>query len=244
MKTLKNTLIELSSIQYRYPLSKQKSIKNLNLSIIEGDIIFLIGSNGAGKSTLLKILCGLIKPDEGIIKANSKIINKDELIKIFNWGYIPQNLGLIGHLSVKKNILLGLLGAGNRYQFIHSVEDYEKAQIILSEYDLSNLKDRKINQLSGGERQRVAIARAFIREPNVIIADEIVSNLDQINGNKIIETIYYASKLAKVTTVIALHRIELSFRYPGKVLLLKNGEKIIYRDNTKIKINHIMKLLN
>ncbi|KGD87617.1 MULTISPECIES: sn-glycerol-3-phosphate ABC transporter ATP-binding protein UgpC [Rhizobium/Agrobacterium group] len=147
-------------------------IQGLNLDIRDGEFLVLVGPSGCGKSTLLRMIAGLEDISEGTIAIGGRIVNdlpasKRELSMVF------QSYALYPHMNVRKNLAFGLQNFNvPRQQVEHRVA--EAARIL----QIEQLMDRKPRQLSGGQKQRVAIGRAIVREPQLFLFDEPLSNLD------------------------------------------------------------------
>lgn len=152
--------------------SKKNVIDNIDLEIKDGEFIVLVGSSGCGKSTILRLISGLENITEGKIYIGDKLVNnlhpKDRDI-----AFVFQSYALYPHLSVYDNMAFGL----KMRKFTKDVID-KKVKSVAKILNLETLLDRKPKQLSGGQRQRVALGRAIVREPQVFLMDEPLSNLD------------------------------------------------------------------
>lgn len=180
------------------------ALKNINLSIEDGQIVILKGVSGSGKSTLLSLIGGLGKPSSGEILVNTQNIAKlpDIMSSAFRHteiGFIFQSFNLLEGLSVYQNILAPLALTKLCKEAIH-----EKVSIAMQLANIEHKKDQKVGSLSGGERQRCAIARAVVMEPEIILADEPTANLDKENALIFIE-ILKKFKLLHKTVIIATH---------------------------------------
>ena len=180
------------------------ALKNINLSIEDGQIVILKGVSGSGKSTLLSLIGGLSKPSSGEILVNAQNIAKlpDIMSSAFRHteiGFIFQSFNLLEGLSVYQNIVapLALTKLGKE-------EIHEKVSRAMSLANIDHKKDQKVGSLSGGERQRCAIARAVVMEPQIILADEPTANLDKENSLIFIDILKKFKALHK-TVVIATH---------------------------------------
>ncbi len=200
-------MIELKNITKIYDLNKNDQVtalKNINLSINEGELIVLKGSSGSGKSTILSLIAALNKPTSGEVIVDSKKISKlpDNFASIYrrdNIGFIFQKYNLIADISVKENILLPLIPLNP-----DTSELDEKLNSVMEKFKISHKKENLVKNLSGGEQQRVAIARANVNNPKIIIADEPTANLDKKLSLHFIE-ILKELKTAGKTIVVATH---------------------------------------
>lgn len=145
-------------------------------------------------------------------------------------GYIPQSLGLIKNISVIENILVGALPRLTTTQsLLKKFPDHEirEAKRIMSLVGLSGKEQRKAHMLSGGEKRRVAIARALMQKPSILLADEIVSELDHVTAREIMNLIADAQKRMNLTAIMVHHDMKLALEYANRVAVIKEGSKIL-----------------
>ncbi|MDH5401175.1 MAG: ATP-binding cassette domain-containing protein [Candidatus Heimdallarchaeota archaeon] len=211
-----------------------KILNNINLNIKKGSITAIIGPSGAGKTTLFKIILGLLRPSNGKITIDGvspTVFNK----KHGKIGYIPQNLGLIKNLTVKSNILLGALGRTSNIASLlnlFSIEDHEMCEEILNSLEIKSKENQKITSLSGGQKKRVAIARAFMNKPDLLIADEFLSELDDLNIKKVMNLVKNKAKETNMTVILVEHDIGTALKYTDQIVLVKDGEiKGVFESN-------------
>jgi sn-glycerol 3-phosphate transport system ATP-binding protein len=166
--------ISLRNVIKRYGSgpSANQVIHGVNAEIADGEFIVIVGPSGCGKSTLLRMVAGLEEISDGEIAIGSKVVNKLEPAQR-DIAMVFQNYALYPHMSVFDNMAYGLKIA--KVPRAEIEERVAKAAKIL---ELSHLLDRKPRQLSGGQRQRVAMGRAIVRQPQVFLFDEPLSNLD------------------------------------------------------------------
>ena len=196
-------------------------IKNLNLSIKQGEFVTLIGPSGCGKTTLLKLINGLIKADNGKIYIKNKEINEWDPIELKrNIGYVIQQIGLFPHLKVTDNISY-VLDIKN----VSKTDKLKKAKELIK---LVGMDDSYLNryprELSGGQKQRVGVARALAADPDIILMDEPFGAVDEIS-RKILqdEILRIFSKLNK-TIIFVTHDIEEAIMLGTKIILLNKGD--------------------
>ena len=225
-------IIQMNDVWTSYD-SKNYTLKGINLSIDRGTNYAIVGKSGSGKSTLLKLMNGMMIPSKGIIKVDYQtpnMKNKKFKIMMHKIGYIPQSLGLIKNLTVLENILVGALPRLGKVQSLFKMfpeEEITEAKKILKLVGLSGKEDRKAYMLSGGEKRRVAIARAFMQKPTILLADEIVSELDHVTAREIMNLIADAQKRMNLTAIMVHHDMQLALEYANKVAVIKDGEKIL-----------------
>ena len=226
------TIVQMNDVSASYD-SKNYVLKNIRMSIDRGTNYAIVGQSGSGKSTLLRLINGMMNPSEGKIMVDYKIPNiTDKKFKQFmhKIGYIPQNLGLIKNSTVLENILIGALPRVSGFNsFFKKFSDLEidNAKKILKQVGLQGKDDRKIYMLSGGEKKRVAIARALVQKPEIILADEIVSELDHVTAREIMDVLAEAQVTMKLTAIMVHHDIQLALEYADRVAVIKEGEKIL-----------------
>ena len=150
----------------------KKVLQELNLTINQGEMFFLLGPSGCGKSTLLRIIAGLLEPDCGEIYFDEQRVDKLPPEKRAA-AMVFQSYALWPHMTVFENVAFGLKAAR-----VKAAEITERVNTILAIVQLSDLAARKITSLSGGQQQRVALARALVVDPAVLLLDEPLSNLD------------------------------------------------------------------
>ncbi len=205
----------------------------MNLSIDRGTNYAIVGQSGSGKSTLLKLLNGMMVSSKGTIKVDYLTPNtNDKKFKkmMHTIGYIPQNLGLIKNSTVLQNVLIGALPRLNKIQSLFNKfpeDEINEAKKIISQVGLSGKENRKAYMLSGGEKRRVAIARALMQKPHILLADEIVSELDHVTSREIMDLVADAQKRMNLTAVMVHHDMQLALEYANRVAVIKEGNKIL-----------------
>jgi phosphonate transport system ATP-binding protein len=225
-------IIQMNDVWTSYD-SKIFTLKGINLSIDRGTNYAFVGQSGSGKSTLLKLMNGMMIPSKGTIKIDYQTPNmNDKKFKsmMHKIGYIPQNLGLIKNITVLENTLIGALPRLKKIQSLLKIfpeEEINEAKRILKLVGLSGKEERKVYMLSGGEKRRVAIARAFMQKPTILLADEIVSELDPVTAREIMNLISNAQKDMNLTAIMVHHDMQLALEYANRVAVIKEGEKIL-----------------
>ena len=225
-------IIQMNDVWASYD-SKNYVLKEISLSIDRGVNYAIVGQSGSGKSTLLKLINGMMLPSKGVVKFDYQTPNmtdkkfKPTLSKI---GYIPQSLGLIKNVSVLENILIGSLPRISSIKSLFKIfpeNELKEAERILKLVGLEDKASRKTYMLSGGEKRRVAIARALMQKPDILLADEIVSELDHVTAKEIMDLVSDAQRRLNLTAVMVHHDMQIALEYANRVAVIKEGQKIL-----------------
>lgn len=199
-----------------------KVLKGIDLSIMEKEIVSIVGSSGAGKSTLLHILGTLDKPDTGSIYYDQKPVtdlNDEELASFRNKtiGFVFQFHHLLPEFTALENVCIpAFIGKVPRK------EAEKKAKELLSLMNLSDRLTHKPSALSGGEQQRVAVARALVNNPRIILADEPSGNLDSAAAKELHELFFRLRDQIGQTFIIVTHNQELA-KMADRTISMKDG---------------------
>ncbi|MVX64460.1 ATP-binding cassette domain-containing protein [Clostridium chromiireducens] len=207
---------------FNTPTGKVEVLKNINLSVENGDVFGIIGFSGAGKSTLIRCLNGLEKPDSGnIIIGENEItkLNRKELRNARKKiGMIFQQFNLFDSRTVYENIAFPLEISGYKKEKIKS-----RVEEILDLVELSEKRDSYPLQLSGGQKQRVGIARALANNPDVLLSDEATSALDPQTTFSILELLKNINKRLNLTIVIITHELDVLRYCTNNMVVLEDG---------------------
>ena len=200
-----------------------EALKGINIVIDAGQLFVLLGPSGCGKSTLLNIIAGIEKPSEGEIKFGDDTVVSAEQ-KIFrspgerDVAMVFQSYALYPHMSVRENISFPLKIAKTGKNEIK--EKVEKAAEIL---EITNILEAKPGELSGGQRQRVALGRAIVREPNVLLLDEPLSNLDAMLRITMRSELKELQRQLKLTTIYVTHDQTEAMSLGDSIAVLREG---------------------
>tara|TARA_Y100000310_G_scaffold345796_1_gene470070 strand:+ start:5850 stop:6623 length:774 start_codon:yes stop_codon:yes gene_type:complete len=223
-------MIKIENLSHTYKNRNEEAVKNINLHIKKGESVVIIGSSGSGKSTLLKCINRLIEPNSGEIFIEGEDIihypiKKAEKIR-GKIGMIFQNFNIIERETVFSNVLNGRLRFNNSLGVIFgrfSKEDYPIAEENIKRVGLYKYKNERVSNLSGGQKQRVAIARALSQEPDIILADEPVSNLDPKLMKEIMDLLKNICIEKNITLVSSLHFLDFAKRYGSRIVGMRDG---------------------
>lgn len=199
-------------------------VKNFNLQVDKGDMLTIIGPNGSGKSTVLKAIGRLLKPMEGIIHLDGKLLwdmsNKDiakEMACLSQHNSAPKDMTIRRIVGFGRNPHKAWFESLNK-------EDEEIIDWALENTNLKHMENKKITSVSGGERQRTWLAMALAQKPKVLLLDEPTTYLDINNQIEILELVRQLNENLKLTVVMVLHDLNQAAKYSNRVLVLKNGE--------------------
>ena len=217
-------MIKFTKVEKQYS-DGNKSLKDINLKVDQGEFVFLVGHSGAGKSSILKLITREEKITNGRV-----IVNKENITNIKNSalhkyrrniGIVFQDYRLIKEKTVYENVELALRVVGEKSKNIKP-----KVMEALESVGIAHKYKKYPDELSGGECQRVGIARAIVNNPSIIIADECTGNLDMDNSISIMKLLDEINKKG-VTVIMATHNLDLVREFPRRIVKIEDG-KIIY----------------
>lgn len=198
-------------------------LSKVNLTIQEGEFVYLIGRTGTGKSSLLKTLYAELP----LVNGSGKVVGFD--LKALNWRTVPflrrklgivfQDFQLLTDRSVNDNLRFALEATDWR----NEEEINKRISNVLNSVGITQKRYAMPYQLSGGEQQRVVIARALLNDPELILADEPTGNLDPQTSDDIIKLLYRISRETKTTVLIGTHDMYTLSKYPARTLTCKDG---------------------
>lgn len=195
----------------------QTVIKNINLEIKDGEFFTLLGPSGCGKTTLLRMIAGFNSIEGGSFYFNEKKINDREPGKR-NIGMVFQNYAVFPNMTVRQNIEFGL-----RERKVDAQTIQKEVDRMLQLMQIEQHADKKPQALSGGQQQRIALARAIVIEPDVLLMDEPLSNLDAKLRVELRETIRSIQKEVGITTVYVTHDQEEAMAVSDRIAVMRNG---------------------
>lgn len=211
---------------------QQEVLKNLSLSVDEGEFVAIIGPSGSGKSTLLNILSTLMQPSSGSVMINNKNIlqmNDDAIAKFRgqDMGFIFQNYNLIESLTVQENISLPLT-----LQKVSPKKVKDAVQKVAQLLHIESYLNKYPTELSGGQQQRVGAARALVHNPTLIFGDEPTGALDSENAREMMNYLTQINDNEGISIVMVTHDA-FSASFASRILFLTDGQitKTITRDN-------------
>lgn len=217
-------IIEVEEVSKDYHLGKTviNALKNVSLTVEEGDFMAIMGPSGCGKSTLLNIIGCIDAPTSGVVRLSGENIaqlsdNQKADRRLHSIGFIFQSFNLIPVLNVEENIEFPLL-----LTHIPKPERRRRVRDLMQLVGLATHARHKPDELSGGQRQRVAIARALVNQPRLVIADEPTANLDSETGAAIVEAMAQLNREQGVSFLFSTHNPDV-IRYAARIVDLKDG---------------------
>lgn len=213
----------ISFVNVDLELGKKPILKEVNLAIEPGQLVYIVGKSGSGKTTLLKALYMEIKPTKGEVSIGgykSSSIKRRHIPHLRRkLGIVFQDFRLLEDRTVFENLAFVLKVTNTKNKLIK-----DRVMTALQEVGLEHAAKQMPLNLSGGEQQRIAIARALVREPIIILADEPTGNLDPDTSLEILE---YLKKINHngIAVIIATHDYELARHYPSKTMQI-NGQSL------------------
>lgn len=227
-------MIELKNVSFKYELQEEKTIKNMDLYVKQGEFVGIIGKNGSGKTTLCNIIRGII-PDfvQGQISGDIVIDNKN--IDDIERGEMAELVGFVfqnpfSQISGIKKTVFEEIAYGLENLGVPREEIRQRVTDVIKLLKIEDLQDKNPNELSGGQSQRVAIASIIVMNPKVLIFDEPTSQLDPLGTEEIFDILKLLKSQNK-TIILVEHKIDLIAEYADRVVVMDDGE-IIFNGET------------
>lgn len=220
---MKKPLLEIKNLGKTYFLEdfETEILKNVNLTVEEGEFVSIMGPSGSGKSTLMHIIGLLDRPSVGNYYFKGRDVTKmsdEELASLRNSeiAFVFQAFNLLARTSVLDNVKLPLIYSKDKKNMD------ERAEKVLASVGLSHRLNFFTNQISGGEKQRVAIARALVNNPSIIFADEPTGNLDSKSGTQVMNILQDLND--KGVTIILVTHENFTAEHAKRIIRIKDGE--------------------
>ena len=227
-------MIEIKNVSFKYELQEEKTIKNMDLYVKQGEFVGIIGKNGSGKTTLCNIIRGII-PDfvQGQISGDIVIDNKN--IDDIKRGEMAELVGFVfqnpfSQISGIKKTVFEEIAYGLENLGVEREEIRQRVTDVIKLLKIEDLQDKNPNELSGGQSQRVAIASIIVMNPKVLIFDEPTSQLDPLGTEEIFDILKLLKSQNK-TIILVEHKIDLIAEYADRVVVMDDGE-IIFNGET------------
>jgi putative spermidine/putrescine transport system ATP-binding protein len=207
--------LELAGLEARY--DDNAVVRGLNLTVKRGEFVALLGPSGCGKTTTLRMIAGFVPPFAGAIRLAGRVLNDIPAHKR-NIGYVFQNYALFPHLTVADNVAFGL-----RMRHVAAAELARRVTTALDLVGLGEYAARFPAQLSGGQQQRVALARALVIEPDLLLLDEPLSNLDAGLRGEMRAEIRALQQRLSITTLFVTHDQSEALAMSDRIAVMHQG---------------------
>ena len=226
-------IIEFKNVSKRYP-NGFEALKNINLSIEQGEFVAIIGLSGAGKSTLIRTINRMHDISSGSLTVDGTDVMSlhGKSLRSFRRriGMIFQSFNLITRTTVIKNVLTAFVPDLPWWRAAFGIFTKEEKMKALESLDKVGILDKafvRADQLSGGQQQRVALARTLAQNPQIILADEPVAALDPVTAKQVMDDFRRINRDMNITVLINIHHVELALQYADRVVGIRAGE-IVY----------------
>jgi ABC-type nitrate/sulfonate/bicarbonate transport system, ATPase component len=204
---MNNSIIDVKNVNKQY--ESLSALKNVNLSIKQGEFIALVGMSGGGKSTLLRLISGLEKPTSGSIYINDHLNDQsNSLVRV-----MFQEDRLLPWMTVLENISFKS----------KDKQKQARAKQLLELVELNDCENHYPNQLSGGQKQRVALARALMTNPKILLLDEPLGALDALTRRKMQDLILDICEKQDLTTILVTHDVDEAARMADRIVVMKHA---------------------
>ncbi|MDR2825056.1 MAG: ATP-binding cassette domain-containing protein [Prevotellaceae bacterium] len=206
-------------------------LEDINLTMYEGEFVYLLGKVGSGKSSFLKSLYAEIAIDSGeanVLGYNLRRMSNKLISQLRRkTGIVFQDFQLLTDRNAHDNLEFVLRSTGWRRK--NDIE--EQINDVLEKVGMSAKGYKMPHQLSGGEQQRIVIARALLNSPKLILADEPTGNLDQETGRELVELLHQICRESATTVIMATHNLNWTIKFPGKIIKCENEKLIEYQQD-------------
>ena len=229
--------------------AETRALDAVDLTVPAGQMLAILGASGSGKSTLLRTLNGLVVPTSGTVEVLDTDVTKARSRQMRQLrtgvGFIFQQFGLVGRLSVMENVLSGALG---RIRFPRAgVLSYPRSLRVeaLGHLDRVGLADRAFQRsdtLSGGQQQRVAIARTLMQRPTVLLADEPVASLDPESSAAVLALLMEICQEKGLTVITSLHQVELARGWADRLVGMRAGRVVLDGRPKDVSADEVMEI--
>jgi putative ABC transport system ATP-binding protein len=221
-------LVEIAGLRrfHRVGAAEVRAVDGVDLTIVRGEFLAVVGVSGSGKSTLLHLLGGLDTPTAGSIRVAGRALGaltayERALYRRRTVGFVFQAFHLVPSMTAAANVALALTLQGT-----YGADRRQRTALALERVGLANRAGHRPGQLSGGEQQRVALARAIVHQPPLLLADEPTGNLDRHNAAEVLGLMRTINREQATTVVLVTHDEESAARVADRVVRLRDGRLV------------------
>jgi phosphonate transport system ATP-binding protein len=217
---------------------KRRALDTINLEVLPGEMVALIGASGSGKSTLLRHVAGLVCCDPGagevrvfgeVVQCDGRVSRRIRTVRA-GIGFVFQQFNLVGRLPVIVNVLAGLLHRMPIWRSLIRLFNKKELACGLDALRRVGIEDRALQRastLSGGQQQRAAIARTLVQGAKVVLADEPIASLDPESSRRVMEILARINREDRCTVLVSLHQVNVALRYCPRTVALRQG-RVVY----------------
>jgi iron complex transport system ATP-binding protein len=223
-------MLSIKNLTFHYR-GGRNILQDVSLDIEPGHCVAVLGNNGAGKSTLLKCINRILKADSGNIT-----LNGEELLTMPH-REIARRIAFVAQSVPKTQMSVYdtvMLGRKPYMKWTFSDEDHAIARQMMDKLELTDMRERYVDQLSGGEQQKVMLARALTQQPQMLLLDEPTSSLDLQNQYQVLGIVQEICKATGITVLVIIHDLNLALRFCDRFLMMRNGNICEYGDSSVV----------
>jgi len=198
-------------------------LDGIDLSVVAGEMVALLGPNGSGKTTLIKLVSGVLKPGQGKVRLDGASLSRLSRRSIARTiAVVPQQFHIAFAFTVAEVVMLGRIPFLKAFAEEREIDKQTVADA-LELVGISELRGRRFDELSGGERQKVILAMALAQQPELMLLDEPTTHLDIAHQVEILELVRSLNRERGLTVIAAMHDLNLASLYFDRLVLLKEG---------------------
>ena len=234
-------------------INEKHALKNINLTLEDGDFVSVIGGNGAGKSTLLNAIAGSFKIDTGSITLDGTDVTNlsvHERAKFLGRVFQDPMLGTAGNMQIEENLALANRRGQKRtlkWQLKQEERNFFKEQLSQLNLGLEDRLQTKVGLLSGGQRQALTLLMATMKNPNLLLLDEHTAALDPKTAKIVLDLTVDLVEKNRLTTFMVTHNMKDALQYGNRLIMMNEGEIILDvsgEDKQKLTVNNLLNLFN
>ena len=238
-------MIEFKNVSKTYEGGFQ-ALKDINLTIPDGEFVSIIGSSGAGKSTLIRTINKMHDISGGQLVVDGKDVSKlnGQALRDYRRtiGMVFQGFNLVERTTAQKNVLNTFVPDLNFFQKlfgIYSKDMKRKALEALDSVDILDKAYSRTDALSGGQKQRVALARTIVQNPKIILADEPIASLDPVSSRQVMNYFKKLNRENGITVIVNIHDVETALEYSDRILGIKKGQLAFDGNPSEVNVDVI-----